>query len=363
MGCQNSREKMDGMGEVERDMNDKFEYPELRRNDSHDIDSDDDTDSGDDMFYRSLSQHPKKLESHRTATPKSDRELDELDNKNVGGNEKKSDTPEVIDIDADMDEAVFHSELKPTTEKSKSEGSNGTLSAYDKQYDQVPRMKTYDMETNGKLSLPPARFPGRRKKESNKSAEPTEPVRPTVRYAPKKVAKVKEKKDKKKDKKAKSKLMKQEKKQKEEIESLDRLLEALYDAVSKAQRNIRINNINELNFYFPYDEEDEIRKPKVVMLKLPSCEGGEEIVSVPLYSLVNHHPLNIEQFNIKFKINMNMAKRVQDNFNGSMRHKKYRIGTDIKGSGKNVAEVELRCKVADTPEGISRVADSLNKIL
>lgn len=153
---------------------------------------------------------------------------------------------------------------------------------------------------------------------------------------------------------------------KQQIESLDVLIESLYDAVSKAQRNIRLNNLNELDFYFPYDSEEGIRKPKTVEIKLPSQTGEQEIMAVPLFSLINHTPLNIEEFNVKFKINMSTAKRIQDRYGNHkhFRERKYKICTDIRGANKkNIAEVELRCKAEDTPEGISRIADVLHKTL
>lgn len=153
---------------------------------------------------------------------------------------------------------------------------------------------------------------------------------------------------------------------KQQIESLDVLVEAIYDAVNKAQRNIRLNNLNELDFYFPYDDKSGMRKPKTVKIKLPSQAGEEEIMDVPLFSLINHTPLNIEEFNVKFKINMSTAKRIQDRYGNHVhfRERKYKICTDIRGANKkNIAEVELRCKAEDTPEGISRIADALHKTL
>lgn len=153
---------------------------------------------------------------------------------------------------------------------------------------------------------------------------------------------------------------------KEQIESLDVLIESIYDAVSKAQRNIRLNNLNELDFYFPYDSEEGIRKPKTVEIKLPSQTGEQKVMGVPLFSLINHTPLNIEEFNVKFKINMSTAKRIQDRYGNHkhFRERKYKICTDIRGANKkNIAEVELRCKAEETPEGISRIADALHKTL
>ena len=152
----------------------------------------------------------------------------------------------------------------------------------------------------------------------------------------------------------------------QQINSLDIMIEALYDAVSKAQRNIRMNNINELDYYFPYNEEEDVREPKTMSIKLPSkTDNGFDIIEVPIYSLVNHTPLDINEFNIKFKANMCSAKKVKDNYDSNpyVRHKKYMISTDVTGNGKNVAEIELKCKITDPPEGLSRLSEVLEKVI
>jgi len=154
----------------------------------------------------------------------------------------------------------------------------------------------------------------------------------------------------------------------DQVDSLDIILESLYDAVSKAQRNIRINNISELDWYFPYNDEDGVREPRTMRIKLPSKTSNTfDLIDVPIYSLVNHNPLNIDEFNIKFKVKMNSAKKIKDKYDihPDFRHKKYKICTTIKGNTNdgNIAEVELKCKVADTPEGINRIEESLDKIL
>lgn len=152
----------------------------------------------------------------------------------------------------------------------------------------------------------------------------------------------------------------------QQINSLDIMIEALYDAVSKAQRNIRMNNINELDYYFPYNEEEDVREPKTMSIKLPSkTDNGFDIIEVPIYSLVNHTPLDINEFNIKFKANMCSAKKVKDNYdsNPHVRHKKYMISTDVTGNGKNVAEIELKCKITEPPEGLSRLSEVLEKVI
>ena len=149
--------------------------------------------------------------------------------------------------------------------------------------------------------------------------------------------------------------------------SLDILLEALYDAVSKAQRNIRANIINELDIYFPYNEESGVREAKCMQIAIPDHHGKHSIIDVTLFSLVHHAPLNIDTFTIKFKINMNEAKKIENTYNDNVENledRNYHISTNMfGGANKNTAEIELKCKIADTPEGLEKISDQLNRLI
>jgi len=60
-----------------------------------------------------------------------------------------------------------------------------------------------------------------------------------------------------------------------------------------------------------------------------------------------------------------MAKKIKDAYdrNPHCRHRKYKIMTNINSNTKNVAEVELNCKIDDTPEGLGRISESLEKVI
>ena len=155
----------------------------------------------------------------------------------------------------------------------------------------------------------------------------------------------------------------------EEIDTLDTILEAMYDAVSKAQRNIRANNLHEINMYFPYNEVDEVYEPRMMRLRMPSVNGDDQIIDVPMYSLVHHHTLDIEEFKIRFKINLSTAAALQQRNQAPGIHGiQYKVSTDIKNVGKNksksnLADIELKCRLAEPPEGLSRIGTHLDKLI
>ena len=93
---------------------------------------------------------------------------------------------------------------------------------------------------------------------------------------------------------------------------LQALLEALHQAVSKATNVAKESSLEGLREYFyeVYDEEGKttgVWKPKTISLALPCVEGSDiktVTYDVPLYSLVNHQSMTIEELKMDFEVEL-----------------------------------------------------------
>lgn len=93
---------------------------------------------------------------------------------------------------------------------------------------------------------------------------------------------------------------------KKEIATFDKMIETLYDAGIKAQRNVQMANIHNLKDFFEDIDGDGVLEPKMIKIKVPSNNKNEdwEIIEVPLFSLINHNTLKIDNLQVKFKLNL-----------------------------------------------------------
>lgn len=122
------------------------------------------------------------------------------------------------------------------------------------------------------------------------------------------------------------------------MDNVENLFDALYSAVVSAQKSVENDYINKLQSdYFEGD------KPKTVTLQL-----GEKKIEVPKFCLVPHNSLKISEVDIAFEVNLN-----HDNKKGS-------LGCLGKlRNGKQMANVQIKFKEADSPEGLCRINDNL----
>ena len=86
--------------------------------------------------------------------------------------------------------------------------------------------------------------------------------------------------------------------------TLHDLIEALSNAVIQAQDRVEKSQIRNIRQFF-----DQDYRPLSVRLRVPSIrptaeEGDEEIVDVPLITLISHSQLSIETFNITLDVDL-----------------------------------------------------------
>jgi len=164
------------------------------------------------------------------------------------------------------------------------------------------------------------------------------------------------------------------------VATFDKMIETLYDAGVKAQRSVQLSNLHHLEKYFEDTDGDGIMEPKVIRIKVPSDKEDQEwdVVEVPLFTLVNHNNLKIENLQVKFKINLddmtvksyneNKDKKLKTSCGKGLHKKIYkkkwklRINKPIK-QNVNCAEVCVDFKYDDTLESIVRLSERYSRLI
>lgn len=165
----------------------------------------------------------------------------------------------------------------------------------------------------------------------------------------------------------------EEKNSNDDIKTFDTLIETLYDAGLKAQRNVQIANIHNLKNFFEDTDNDGVLEPKMVKIKVPSNKGNSdwEIVDVPLFTLINHNTMKIENLQVKFKVNL--TEMIKEKFKedtlktnlgfGLCRKRwKVRISRPIK-QNVNSAEVTVDFKYDHPLESIVRLSERYSRTI
>ena len=172
--------------------------------------------------------------------------------------------------------------------------------------------------------------------------------------------------------------LKKLKKKDNAVATFDKLIETLYDAGLKAQRNVQYSNLHHLETFFEDTDGDGILEPKLIKMKIPSHKKDEEekweTVEVPLFSLVNHNCLKIENLKVKFKIDLgdmeietfNHKKhkklRCQNSKGVHKRKWKIQINKPV-NCNKNCAEVEVDFKYDSPLESVVRLSERYSSLI
>ena len=168
------------------------------------------------------------------------------------------------------------------------------------------------------------------------------------------------------------------KKKDHSIATFDTLIETLYDAGLKAQRNVQVANIHNLENFFEDLDNDGILEPKMIKIKVPSnkkdTEDKWEVVEIPLFSLINHNTMKIDNLQVKFKINL--EDMIKESFNkdcdkmlktscGKGLHKKKWKLKINRPTNKNVncAEVCVDFKYDHPLESIVRLSERYSRLI
>ncbi len=145
------------------------------------------------------------------------------------------------------------------------------------------------------------------------------------------------------------------KEEKEMQNTLGSLIEALQQAVDRAQEQLQSYQLRMLSEYF-----DEENQPHYVKLRLPRIPAGggplEHIeVEVPRISLVHMGTVTLDELEMDFPLRM---QELKDDEN--------QLLVDLPGSAlsdEDCARVKIRFKGGDPPEAVMKLNDTLMRII
>ena len=145
---------------------------------------------------------------------------------------------------------------------------------------------------------------------------------------------------------------------------LQSLLEALHQAVNQATNVAKESSLEGLKdfFYETHDDKGDPTgewKPKTIKLILPSAEGSEiksEAYEVPLYSLVNHQSMSIDELKMDFEVELLGLDNLPDS--GTTHLMASPPGVFSK---KTIAKVEVTFKGGAASEGMMKINDKIIK--
>ncbi len=170
----------------------------------------------------------------------------------------------------------------------------------------------------------------------------------------------------------------------------DQLVSALADAVVRAEHLVRIHQITDLRSFF-----DERNQPISVPLEIqrtdPAAKRGETTkLEVPLITLINMSQLSIKEMEIQFTTSLGdvteqRTPRRQREPTGAVHYgiedtpepagsealgwvadqddRSIEVATSSVESNGASATITLKVQASETPEGLSRLIDRLNRLI
>ena len=134
--------------------------------------------------------------------------------------------------------------------------------------------------------------------------------------------------------------------------SLDDVFKIIYSSIVDASNEIEKHWVGEIK----EDYFDKDGHPLTTPVMLPIGEGGNmKTVQIPLITLVPHHGMSISEVSIDLKV----ALSLQDEKTNKFR----KFITDLSGRNKEMANITVKFKGEQPPEGLARIKDSLIKII
>ena len=182
--------------------------------------------------------------------------------------------------------------------------------------------------------------------------------------------------------------------------AFDTLVEALYDAGIKANRNVQVSNLYHLDWYFENFQDtletkdgdveeileeqnkilsENILQPRMVKIRVPSDDANSSekwrVIEIPLFTLVKHNSLKIDTMDIELKFNMGkIIKKTELKKNkfhsisgeeGKMLTKKkwkIRIATPVRDNS-NFATLKIKFTYDSPLESMTRLTERYDRFL
>ena len=143
---------------------------------------------------------------------------------------------------------------------------------------------------------------------------------------------------------------------------LDHLTKGLYDAVVQAQALAENQHIEALSKFF-----DKKGKPLCMDIKIPSSNGEEQTVNVPLVTLSPQSSIKIKELTMELKVKMGSFGKRKSRKGGGIfcREDAGAINADLGASilpkRNQYATLKVTFEGTDPPEGLVRLNNNLIK--
>ena len=140
--------------------------------------------------------------------------------------------------------------------------------------------------------------------------------------------------------------------------SLDDVFKSIYHAIVSAQNQVEQHYLGEIQ----EDYFDKDGHPYTTPVMLPVGESGEmKTVNIPTITLVPHYGMSISEVSIDLKVALGTGD--EESINSKKRSKIRKFITDLSGRNKEMANITVKFKGEDPPEGLARIKDNLIKII
>ena len=140
--------------------------------------------------------------------------------------------------------------------------------------------------------------------------------------------------------------------------TLDDIFKSIYHAIVNAQNTIEEHYVGEIR----QDYFDKKGHPLTTPVMLPIGEGGSmKTVQIPLITLVPHYGMSISEVSIDMKVALSSGD--EKSINSKKTSKLRKFITDLSGRNKEMANITVKFKGEQPPEGLARIKDNLIKII
>ena len=140
--------------------------------------------------------------------------------------------------------------------------------------------------------------------------------------------------------------------------NLDDVLKSIYAGICDAQNQVEQHYLGEIQ----EDYFDKDGHPLTTPVMLPIGEGGSmKTVQIPLITLVPHYGMSISEVSIDMKVALSSGD--EKSINSKKTSKIRKFITDLSGRNKEMANITVKFKGEQPPEGLARIKDSLIKII
>jgi hypothetical protein len=142
---------------------------------------------------------------------------------------------------------------------------------------------------------------------------------------------------------------------------LQDIIEGIYDATMKAQSSVQLNNLNNLFWMFPKDENG-VHAPRTVKMLIDENTS----INIPIFTLLNHKNLCIHELRLKTTVDLHMDDKPMMQLNkevNQLKKKKYKVGVKTNVKKERGTTIEICMKIEEPPEIYGRILQNLEKNL